>query len=744
MFKTVLLTFMLFILISCGETESQHEPREEKTLYLKAPIIDGIDYTCGERTGISKPYTKDGATTHGVVTCIYSPMYLNIGSLKLGMVTDFVDGQQIYPQDLIPSFDGDFNNEKLLKLAIFMQSLNSNGDYITITEEIKSKITITSLDELTLEELKQEIIHLGMVPVSKEEAKVYLLLNSENTRTGKPIIKPFEEAIGTAMTMGSTIGKLSIEEGDAPLIAPLTLEGIGKENFIINQNGSIKLAKNLNNPATYNLTVTAVNPFGYTKVPITLMVKEGNRIGKAQLGRLSNATVTISRLNPDKTQQLLYTTTTQSTGSLNLIGNFNLREDMLDDNAFYIYEISGGVDIDRDDNGKRDENITNNRGELRLITKGIWIKNSTHKIRITPLSEMLYSYIEQSDYNQLEEHLNQYAQILLKESIDCQSGVDVRDIMIFDPLNDQEKLYATLQYDNTYNSIVDKIRKGDRDYKEQLLSAFTVDSFSANAIEIVGSYIYTVDMMESGEFRIYDLETKELVGSLKLPNTPVEEDTHLLYINLLTNTAIVGSLTDWTYVINIENQKEPSLDEEPFIRYLVLSGNFSRTAIGKSLDANLLAKDRKYYLYSNLGDSGKSQKISIFKIDESDEEYLTEFDSKLSKIDSLWIHNNHIYIVGDNKMVTFFAQENKIVFKNSYDGIQLHGNIIGIEEDILYLLSNKKLTLIDISSVDNPKFLETISVHFEYKLGIKTNGRYITTDSKIIDIPALRASKKSN
>ena len=79
-----------------------------------------------------------------------------------------------------------------------------------------------------------------------------------------------------------------------------------------------------------------------------------------------------------------------------------------------------------------------------------------------------------------------------------------------------------------------------------------------------------------------------------------------------------------------------------------------------------------------------------------------------------------------------------------YNTTEVKGNILGIEKDILYILDKKELTLIDISSNSKPKFIEKIAVPFSYKLGVKTNGEYITTGSKIIDIKTLRATSIQN
>ena len=99
-------------------------------------------------------------------------------------------------------------------------------------------------------------------------------------------------------------------------------------------------------------------------------------------------------------------------------------------------------------------------------------------------------------------------------------------------------------------------------------------------------------------------------------------------------------------------------------------------------------------------------------------------------------------VVGDNKINIFTIKDNKIEMSRSYEKRPIRGHIIGIEDSILYILDHNKLTLMSLTSIIEPKFIEEIEVPFEYKLGTKTNGRYITRGSDIIDIKTLRVSKK--
>ena len=745
-YKIALLSLVPLFFVGCGGA-SEHEPREEKTIYFIDSPTNGIDYICGERQGVTKTLIINEIKRHGVITCIYAPIDLYLGSLYLGRIENIQNNQKIYPQNLVPSFDGNFNNEALLKIAILLQSLDDkkHPEYINIPEALKNQIQISDLNTLSIAQLYTRLEDMGITPIKQEDAKLHLILHSENTNSGKPKVKTFEEDISTSLHLGDTIGKISIDEGDGTLILPFILEGKDKDNFVINDDGTLQLVKMLEEEKTLNLTITASNEFGFSKKDVILHVSDDGKIGKAQLGRLKSATVKLFELNPLTLEaELLSTELTKSKGSLNQIGNFSLNSNLLKDDTFYIYEVSSGEDIDGNDDGVLDNTDKQNKGKLRLIAKGSWIKYANHKIRITPLSEMLFTYIKKNNFEQLEEKLEEYSKILLEESITCDLDITPHDIIIFNPLEDKFKLYPTLKYKNTYTTIRDKIREGDESYRTSLFGACMVQTFQSNALEIVDSFVYTVDMINSGEFSIHHLRTNEKIGSLKLPETPYDEDTHVMYVNLQSKEITISSLKDWSYEINIVNQKKPLLIDEPFITYSILSGSINKLIIGKSNSLYFFSQNQKLYSY-NIDTSSKIQQfIQVFNTTKDSIDFFYEFETSLLTIDSLWINKEYCYVVGDNKLQVFKEKDKKMQHYSSYTNIDVSGHILGIEKEILYILDNKILTLIDIHFKDNPRFIEKLNVPFSYKLGVKTNGEYITTGSKIIDIKTLRATKKAN
>jgi hypothetical protein len=209
------------------------------------------------------------------------------------------------------------------------------------------------------------------------------------------------------------------------------------------------------------------------------------------------------------------------------------------------------------------------------------------------------------------------------------------------------------------------------------------------------------------------------------------------------NEIRVSSLEGWSYYVDIRNQTEIKLYDKPFIEYTIFTGRFNDISIGRSKTKNIFSKEQKLYLYDILQEE-ETIKVKFFKISSNEYEYQNEFDSQLSRINTLWIYKNYLYIVGDNKIHIFEEKNNLMHLVSTYDRLTIKGDILGVEENILYILDKNILTLLDINNPLKPRFLESISVPFRYKLGIKTNGKYITTGSKILHIKALIASKNAN
>ncbi len=172
----------------------------------------------------------------------------------------------------------------------------------------------------------------------------------------------------------------------------------------------------------------------------------------AVMGPLKGATVKIYKL--DDMQTPIEEVQTDE------LGGFSVALDSLDDNELLLVVVSGGVDIDANDDGVLDDTPVSNKGKIRAIATAADLRASS--VNVTLLSEVLYNYVEQLigqvHPDDLEEAMNAVAKKLLKDEI----GGNYKDINHFNPLDNaqREKLsfdYSTLIGNDANESLSAKI-----------------------------------------------------------------------------------------------------------------------------------------------------------------------------------------------------------------------------------------------------------------------------------------------
>ena len=210
---------------------------------------------------------------------------------------------------------------------------------------------------------------------------------------------------------------------------------------------------------------------------------------QAQLGPLSEATVKIYKIENNGTKTLLYTETTSSGSSFEDIGYFDTHADTFEDNSFYLYEVSGGQDIDADDDGVLDGSPTTNSGSIRLLAKGSDLKITTKQIRATVLSEIVYASVNallKNDLTSLQSSLDSMAKSFFSSDINGDGVIDYGDVLSFNPVSNQANLKP--QYVQTkLATIITKIHTNDLSYLVNV-GETTISTYSAtNARSIVVS-----------------------------------------------------------------------------------------------------------------------------------------------------------------------------------------------------------------------------------------------------------------
>ena len=566
----------------------------------------------------------------------------------------------------------------------------------------------------------------------------------------KPTIFAFSETIATNLPVGNNIGKLIIFEGNAP-IDSLSLTGKGSEYFQLDRDGTIRLIQAIHEPKIFKLTVTATNSFGSTKKEIYIHATSNNQIGKSML---ANATLKIIQLNAEGEEILHITQTT-------MIGDFSLAKEYLKDDCFYIYEFNQGVDI----NTQR-----TNQGTYRLITKGSWIKASTQKIILSPLSEMLYDYVAyyvKHDFHNLEKKLGESARILITKDLNNDINVDAQDILIYNPIEDKEWLYKTLKDSQKYISITKKMGEGNiTGYVEKLFNSRILKSFpNADDFKLIGSFVYYFDV-EEGAFYIYDMNNRTNIGRLpvELPDyesidlfnqlfTLSNEYRVSLKVDREKNLVYLTNLNQQTFIIDIQNLREPKLISkfytdfrskiiyqkgydlyisayydfmesfifDPYISVFDTS-NIHNVTIKKEklLNFNTIESDQGYLFDNENCEDEYQHHIIKANIDDSDKALDFYVGASSCSVEG-YFYQNTLYIHNyDGDYLEIYTLDDKNAGEDLYwtDSFQSFnyipvGDILNIENQILYTYYDNALYFIDISNLKEPKIQQKIPYYIE-------------------------------
>jgi len=186
--------------------------------------------------------------------------------------------------------------------------------------------------------------------------------------------------------------------------------------------------------------------------------------GTAQLGNLAGAEVKIFKVEDNGSYTLKWTETTSGNdgSGLGSIGKFNLHDAEFSPSSYYLYQVSGGEDWDKEDDGILDDNATINNGVIRSVVKGGDVQAAGELFRVTFASELLYEKVAKSiKYNfdpaGFDALLTEKAQTIV-EDIDGDGSVTTKDIIIFNPVNDKEKMTDLYALKNA--EIIDLIHQG--------------------------------------------------------------------------------------------------------------------------------------------------------------------------------------------------------------------------------------------------------------------------------------------
>ncbi|MFK5975455.1 MAG: BspA family leucine-rich repeat surface protein [Sulfurovum sp.] len=209
----------ILVLNSCGGGSTPPPVTPDKKIgYLVDAPIKGIEYRCGETVGFTN--------IDGKFECTELPVSFYIGNMKLGELAELTEDSKIFPADLFGLDRNNTTDEKIINLAILLQSLD-NDNNLSNGIEIDSNVSQifsedTNFSSENFETIKESILESNpdIVFVSAEEAIAHLteeMFSGEtNTTTPGPIVVVKKPAPTPATPTDTTPPIITII-GDNPL-----------------------------------------------------------------------------------------------------------------------------------------------------------------------------------------------------------------------------------------------------------------------------------------------------------------------------------------------------------------------------------------------------------------------------------------------------------------------------------------------------------------------------------------------
>lgn len=162
--------------------------------------------------------------------------------------------------------------------------------------------------------------------------------------------------------------------------------------------------------------------------------------GNAMLGPVVGATVSVFDALALGYPQLCQVET-KDADTLQDAGSIEVPASCLQNADFFVVHVSGGVDIDPEDDGVRNAVPTPVLGQFRaLIPRNSLIENNW---KVSALTEVVYQAIEygihvQDTHESLGEQLNLMATMLLKEDVNQDGIINYDDILRWNPILDKQ------------------------------------------------------------------------------------------------------------------------------------------------------------------------------------------------------------------------------------------------------------------------------------------------------------------
>jgi len=203
----------------------------------------------------------------------------------------------------------------------------------------------------------------------------------------------------------------------------------------------------------------------YSKKYTVYVHKESLTGGQAELGPLAQANFTLRKLDENMTK-LYEGITTQGDGQdVTTAGIIPVSAAVLNslDDEYYFVGVSGGLDVDRNDDLVWDDVPTVNHGTLHAILSAGELQRGNYKVNI--FTQAIYQYlaslqdVTQLSANELKDKMDNLAAELIAADLNGDGHIDYLDVLRWDPAKDKDQL--TIDYEKEVAPYVEKILLGN-------------------------------------------------------------------------------------------------------------------------------------------------------------------------------------------------------------------------------------------------------------------------------------------
>ena len=331
----------------------------------------------------------------------------------------------------------------------------------------------------------------------------------------------FEGAIKEDAKAGTGIGTLlKLIDGDK--ITSMRLVGVDAETFNVDLNGTIYLASNTLNydlKSQYNLKLVVnneVNTSLYSDVIIT--VNAVNLNFAVGIGRWQGALSNLFLIENNGSKTLLYSDISSIDANISKTAKVSTHHLRLAANKIYLYEVSGGLEVDSNLDGVRDEVSVDNNGTLHAYVRGAWLTENDNNLSINLMTEAFYQWVNKE--------MDGFDMASLNSSLDegytpiCRQDLSGNETQWYNKCSSEDALYySSVNHDYAWN--FNYISNNDLHFiREQLLSD------NEDAINYLKNTFYKTFPPQQHRYAVTNDEK-----SLYL----LKQNDELLYINLDEN-----------------------------------------------------------------------------------------------------------------------------------------------------------------------------------------------------------------